>query len=79
MSIVQQLKNADAASFDQSYMHAQVEQHREVLNMLTDQLIPAAKNPDLKSQLVTTRSVVQHHLEMAMGIQQELAGQPPMH
>jgi len=79
MQTLQELKNADAASFDATYMRAQVKQHRDVLNMLTDQLIPVAKNSDLKSQLVTMRSLVQHHLEMAMGIQQELQGQPPMH
>jgi putative membrane protein len=71
------LRNADAASFDQTYMSAQVQQHRDVLNMLTDQLIPAAKNADVKTQLVSTRSLVEHHLEEAMAIQRELANSAP--
>ena len=79
MQTLQQLQNAAAAAFDPSYMRAQVDQHREVLNLLTDRLIPSARRADVKSQLVTTRSVVQHHLEMAMGLAQELQGQPPAH
>jgi putative membrane protein len=71
------LKSADAASFDQLYISAQVQGHQEVLDLLTTQLIPAASNADLKAQLEKTRTMVEKHLTDAKSIQQSLATAKP--
>jgi putative membrane protein len=69
---LEQLKAADAATFDSAYISSQVTQHQEVLDMLDSQLIPAATNPELKTELEATRTMVQHHLTEAQSIQQGL-------
>jgi putative membrane protein len=71
------LKTADAASFDQLYMSAQVQEHQEVLDLLTSKLIPAASNADLKAQLEKARTMVEKHLTDAKSIQQSLATATP--
>jgi putative membrane protein len=65
---LEQLKAADASSFDQMYMRAQIKQHQAVLNALSDQLQPAASSPALKQMLSKARSMVQHHLDQAQQI-----------
>jgi putative membrane protein len=73
---LESLKEADAATFDSTYMQAQVTQHQEVLDLLDRQLIPNAKNADLKAQLEKTREMVQQHLTQGQEIQQALAATP---
>jgi putative membrane protein len=68
------LKTADAASFDTLYMNAQVQQHREVLNMIDSQLLTTVTSAQLKAQLTATRTLVQHHIEQAEQIQRTLTG-----
>jgi len=69
---LESLKAADAPGFDSAYMQAQVQQHQEVLDLLDRQLIPNAKNDDLKAQLKATREMVQQHLTQGQEIQQSL-------
>lgn len=63
------LKAADAATFDATYIQAQVDQHAEVLKMLDDQLIPAVTEPALREHLTTARGMVQRHLDQARQLQ----------
>jgi putative membrane protein len=67
------LTNADATSFDQTYIKAQVKQHQEVLDMLKAQLIPAATNAQLQQQLAAAQTMVEHHLMKAKQIDQSLS------
>jgi putative membrane protein len=67
------LKAVEPTAFDSAYMTAQVEQHQAVLDLLSNQLIPSATNPKLKTELEATRTVVQRHLGHAQQIQQSLA------
>jgi len=71
---LEKLRNADGSAFDREYMSAQVQQHQEVLDMLDQKLIPSATDPKLKSELQTTRTMVQQHLTDAQQIHQSLAG-----
>ena len=66
------LKMVDATAFDAEYMSAQVQEHQEVLDLLTTKLIPSATDPKLKAELENTRTVVQRHLGSAQQIQQSL-------
>ena len=58
------------SGFDAAYMNAQVEQHQAVLNILSNDLIPNATNPQLKTELEATRTVVQRHLGHALQVQE---------
>jgi len=66
---LEQLKQADAPSFDQAYMRAQVKQHQEVLALITNKLLPEAKTPALTDLLTKARGMVQHHLDQARQIE----------
>lgn len=67
------LKAVEPTAFDNAYMSAQVAQHQEVLDLLTNKLIPSVTNPKLKVELEATRTVVQRHLGQAQQIHQSLA------
>jgi putative membrane protein len=64
-ALLDKLNAADPKDFDAMYLEAQVDQHKEVLAMLNDKLIPSAKDPMLKQQLTSTKAMVQHHIDMA--------------
>lgn len=67
--MMQQLKAADAKNFDVTYLHGQVEQHAEVLSLITDQLQPAVSDPTLRDHLGNARAMVSEHLEKAKQLQ----------
>ena len=46
-------------------LHAQIEQHAEVLNLIKDQLQPAVTDAGLRDQLATARGMVSEHLDKA--------------
>jgi len=66
--VLDKLKSADAASFDSTYIQAQVKQHEDVLKLLNDKLIPSASTSELRDALQKTKSMVQHHIDMASKI-----------
>ncbi len=57
---------------DKDYMMSQVEVHRKALNTLDTQLIPNAKNAELKSMLTQTRTAVATHLKKAEQIVEKM-------
>lgn len=63
--MLETLNAADPSDFDKMYIQSQIDQHKEVLEMLNDKLIPAAKDPTLKQQLTETQNMVQHHIDQA--------------
>ncbi len=58
-------KLSQSSAVDKDYMMSQVEVHRKVLMTIDKQLIPNAKNSELKNMLMQTRTAVAKHLEMA--------------
>lgn len=76
--VVSALNQATPAAFDTTYMKDQIQQHQEVLNMLRDQLTPAASS-SLAAELPAIQSMVQTHLEQAREILPTLtaSGQQP--
>jgi len=76
--VVSALTQATPAAFDTTYMKDQMEQHQQVLNMMRDQLAPAASS-SLAAELPPIQSMVQSHLEMAREILPTLtaSGQQP--
>jgi len=67
--MLEQLKAADAKNFDVTYVQAQVDQHAEVLTMITDQLQPAVEDATLRDQLQSARAMVSEHLDKAKQLQ----------
>ena len=65
-NVVRKLNNSSTP--DKDYMSSQVDVHRKVLNMIEKQLIPNAKNAELKNMLTQTRTAVAKHLKMAEDI-----------
>lgn len=61
-----------SATLDKDYMMSQVEVHRKVVKMLDQQLIPNAKNVELKNMLTQTRTAVAAHLKKAEQIVEKM-------
>ena len=58
---VANLKKLKNGAFDKAYVEHEVVYHQQVLGALDEKLIPGARNPELKSLLVTVREVVAAH------------------
>jgi putative membrane protein len=58
--------------FDQAYMQAQVKDHRQVLALIDDILLPQVRNTMLKALLRSMRKTVAMHLSMARDIVDQL-------
>lgn len=69
---MEDLKSQKGADFDKAYINSQVEMHKQVLNDLQNTLIPAAKDPQLKTWLEKTSTHVKQHLEKAEKLQASL-------
>lgn len=67
--ILEGLKSATDASFDATYMQAQIQQHQEVLDMLQAQLMPASRSDAVAAQLKSTHTMIQAHLNEARRIE----------
>jgi len=71
--IVQRLNAASAGqAFDSTYIDSQVQVHQKVLDLLEQELIPAAQNGTLRDELQATSDTVSHHLDEAQGISDDL-------
>lgn len=58
--------------FDKEYMASQVRAHEEVLELFNNQLIPSAKNAELKNLLQKSARQVESHLERARKLHEEV-------
>jgi putative membrane protein len=74
MQTQERLRNLQGAEFDRAYMQAQLDQHRLLLRMLDEELIPSAEDPQYRAFLEQLRGDVQAHLTNAERIQGELVG-----
>jgi putative membrane protein len=68
MSTLQGMRGKD---FDREYMDSQVRSHNHALE-LVDRMIPNAKSPELKAELMSARAKVEAHLRQAERLQQTL-------
>jgi putative membrane protein len=65
---VEELKDMQGEEFDKAFMDAQVKMHEDLLQNLTDNLIPNTQNSELLALLQQTRSTVAGHLKEAKAI-----------
>jgi putative membrane protein len=68
------LKGKRGKEFDRAYLQLQIDEHRRVLRTLNDQLLPAAKDSQLKAYLENLEPKVESHLAQAERLQEELNG-----
>jgi putative membrane protein len=68
MDLLATLKPLQGKAFEQAYIDGMVKDHQDALNMLDNQLIPAAKNEAVRNHLTETRGHVAMHLERAQQI-----------
>lgn len=61
------------ASFDRSYIHREVDFHRDVMHMIDDVLIPQTRNDELRALLTEVRPAIAAHLQHAEEIAAELS------
>lgn len=61
----QELKGLSGAEFDRAYVDAQVQAHRSVLDAIDRDLLPSARNEDVRTMLQTVRAKVAGHLDEA--------------
>lgn len=69
---LQSLRASDGASFDRRFVASQVKQNQTMLKLLDEELIPSAKNPDVKDYLRSVRSKTIAHLLAAQEIDNQL-------
>jgi putative membrane protein len=69
---LQTLQDKSGRDFDRAYIEAQVEAHKRVLETLNRELLPNAKNPQLKAYLQTIKPTIEQHLAQAQQYQQAL-------
>lgn len=67
--ILQTLNTSDPANFDHAYMMSQIQQHEEVLELLTERIVPAASSEPVRQLATKAQAMVQQHLEQARTIQ----------
>jgi len=65
---LQTLRATEPAAFDRAYIQAQVQQHREFLDLLDQRLLPNADNEALLHELQAIRDSVREHLKHAQDL-----------
>lgn len=71
-----QLRAADGAAFDLAYINGQVDAHQKVLDTIDRELLPAATDQALVSELNKMRATVESHLTEAKRLASELGKTP---
>ncbi len=69
-----ELEKLDGDAFDRAYVDNEVAYHEAVIGVLKTQLIPSARNQELKDALVGVQPAFDAHLQHAKAIQASLAG-----
>jgi putative membrane protein len=62
---LRRLEGTRGDEFDRSFVEAQIDQHRVLLDKLNSHLIPMARTSSLRNQLEATRTRVEGHLSQA--------------
>ena len=73
------LEALSGPEFDKAYVDGEVAYHEAVIGVLDKQLVPSAKNAELKKMLVDVRPAFIAHLDHAKQVQKALAGGKPEH
>lgn len=69
-----ELAGKTGAEFDQAFVSYQVEHHQEVIDRLRNELLPAARDPQLRTFIENTIPKLEQHLATARELQNQLEG-----
>jgi predicted outer membrane protein len=70
------LENLQGAEFDLTFIRAQVESHRQLLDRIDHEIIPVVTTPGMETLLHDTRAMVYAHLMRARQLLGDLLGEP---
>jgi predicted outer membrane protein len=70
------LENLQEADFDLAFIRAQVESHRQLLDKIDHELIPATTSTSMETLLQDTRAMVYAHLMRARQLLGDMLGEP---
>jgi predicted outer membrane protein len=68
------LQGLSGAEFDRAYIDHQAMAHQKVLDMINQQMMPGATDPQVKQALEGARPVVEGHLQRAKDLQTKVGG-----
>ena len=68
------LRAESGRDFDQEFIATQVKAHEGALRIIDDELMPAAKDPQVKQQLTETRREISTHLAKAKQLESQMKG-----
>ena len=68
------LQSLEGAAFDRAYVDNEVAYHEAVIGVMNKQLVPGAKNAELKKLLVQSGPAFTAHLKHAQQLQKSLSG-----
>ena len=69
----EKLRSLTGKAFDRAYIEHEVEYHRAVIGVIETQLIPGARNKELKSLLASVLPAFRAHLQHCEQIQKQLS------
>lgn len=69
---LEKLKGLSGKKFDDAYVDSEIAYHKQVIDALTNVLIPNAQNPELKAALTGAKPLFVGHLEHAENVQASL-------
>jgi len=69
---VEQLKAAHILEFDTLYVQSQIKIHSQAIEILDEEVLPAVRNPALRTEAENTRASVEAHLNLARDVAAEL-------
>ncbi|HEY5086071.1 MAG TPA: DUF4142 domain-containing protein [Gemmatimonadaceae bacterium] len=72
-AILKTLNGLSGAAFDKAYIDHEVWYHQAVIDAVTNTLLPATQNPELKDLEIKVAPNFQAHLAAAKNLQQELS------
>jgi|GEM_PF-1087153 len=73
-ALVRSLRNLDDAQFVCTFLQEQEKQHQMALQLINDQLLPAAQSEHVKSFLTASAPKLEHHLHLTQAARAKVTG-----
>ncbi|HEU4588560.1 MAG TPA: DUF4142 domain-containing protein, partial [Gemmatimonadales bacterium] len=68
-----ELAGKTGAEFDRAYVQREIQDHQQNIDKIEQQMLPAAKDPQVKAFLQKTDKAMKNHLQMAKQLEQQLS------
>jgi len=74
---LKELRQRNDVAFDVLFIRHEVEYHRELVNVISKELMPASQSPDLQAFFGQVEPAIEAHAKMAEAIQQQIGPKRP--